>query len=242
VGDIALRFGVDLAALQAANDGLDANHLSLGQPIIIPAQPGAAPTTVPALPPMLPLTPPTCYETPAGSLLCLGSVDNTLDYPLEQAVVRVEVSGSDGKPLDSTVIEIEQAMIPPGQFAPYRALFDVDSRNVATVSAELVRANIAHDTGKRFTPVRVESDEGTTVNGRYVVTAVLYNPGPDNAQSIRVVVTLRDDTNQIVGYRVAQAGSDLAPGQRLPIRVEIVAEPTTTEPHRSVYVEARRST
>ena len=241
LGDIALRFDITVAALQAANPGLDPRALQPGQRLVIPSEFGVSnPPTRTVIPPELSLPPPTCYETPLDSLLCLGEVPNTLDNPLEQVVVTVNLLDAAGAALASATAEIEQAIIPPGGSAPYRALFDVDPNAVAGAVAALQRADDAEGVDERFTPLEARDAEVSIVDGRYAVAATLYNPGLATAQAVRVIVTLKDDAGQVIGYRVARVADSIAPDESLPVRLEIVAQTSVPEPEYTVYVEARR--
>lgn len=207
----------------------------------VPRETTLLPTGTPraSQPPDIPLDPPACYETPAGSLLCLGRVVNTLDDPLEQVALRVTLFRLDGTPLASEHVEIEQSLIPPQTFAPYRALFDVNIRDVSHVSASVQRAIIAHDAEQRFATLKVQGESVEMAAGRLLVTAELYNPGPDPADNIRLIVTLTDLLGNVTGYRVAQMNRTLPAGETMPVRVEIVPQVETT-PEYTIYVEALR--
>lgn len=228
---IGSRFGVDVDDLQAVNDLSLAASPQPGQLILIP----------PASDPALLLRPPVCYETPADSLLCLGGIENTYAYPVEQAAVVVQVRLRDGTLLTSEVTEIEQLVILPGATAPYRVLFDVSARDLLEATALLVRAHPARDVARRFVTLTVENERSQLADGRYVVTATVRNPGPDTARAVRVIVTLYDGEGSIIGYRVVRARSLLRPGGSLPIRVEILPQMNDITPAYTLYIEAQRA-
>ncbi len=80
-------------------------------------------TRVFATPFPLLLESPTCYETPAGSVWCLGLVRNELTVPVDQVVVRVYLVKADGTPLAEQDVRVARSVLPPGGISPYRALF-----------------------------------------------------------------------------------------------------------------------
>jgi LysM repeat protein len=233
---IAERFGLDARALQAAN-GQTESTLQPGQRLSIPIPTLPSPLATSGAPT---LTHPVCYETPADSLLCLGSLENTLDYAIEQAVVLVQLQQIDGLILMSEAIEIEQSIIPAGESAPYRALFQTNPRDPAEVVARLLRAQPAHAIDDRFAALIVQDAIGRLENGRYIVTATVRNPGPEHAHAVRAIVTLRADDGTVVGYRVARPRETLRAGGSVRLRVEIVPQIPDITPEYTLRVEARR--
>lgn len=191
--------------------------------------------------PSLVLAPPTCYETPAESLICLGRLDNTLDYPLERVVVRVQLVRADGTPLASGEADIEQAVILAGASAPYRALFNSNLSPVSGVIASLQRADPARAVSARFVTLTVQEDEGAWVDGRYVVSATLFNSSPYDAEKPRIIVMLEDDAGRVVGYRVVQAAARLTAGGLLPVHIELVPQAGARVSAYRLYAEARRA-
>lgn len=82
VSSIALRYGVTLAQIQAANPGLDLNFPGENTPLIIPAPqstPGAPAQPTPA---PLAIINPTCYSVADGAALCLALATNANSFPV----------------------------------------------------------------------------------------------------------------------------------------------------------------
>lgn len=222
---IALNFGVDLSALQEANGGIDPLALPIGEQLTIPDPRNDAegrPILATATPLALGLDMPDCYETPASGILCLGSVENTSDQPVERVTVFVQLLRPNGMVLAEQTTTLEQTIIPAGASAPYRALFDADWEHFARAAILLRSADTARQVDERFVALLVEEESAEIVNGRYVVSATLRNPGPDNADAPRVVVTLYDTDGSVAGYRVFEAEAVLLAGESLPVRVEVM--------------------
>ncbi len=237
-GDLALRFGVDLGALIDANRALDPRALQPGQTIVIPAPPSGSATPT-STPPTLRLAPPTCYETPINRVLCLGTVENTLDHPLEQVKLVAQIFRADGSTIDTQPIDVEQSVIPAGMSAPYRAEFGAAIGDVAGAEAQLQRADAALNVDQRYLSLEVQQQTSSSDHGRVIVTATLRNSGAVGAQDIRLIATLFDTSGAVIGYRVMDVPDTLAAGDRLPIRVEIVPQVMEPTPTVTLYVEAR---
>ncbi len=237
-GDIALRFDVDLGALTDANSALDPRALQPGQAVIIPAPPSGSATPT-STPPTLKLAAPTCYETPINRVLCLGVVENSLDHPIEQVKLVVQLTGADGSAIADQPVDVEQSVIATGMIAPYRAEFDATIGEVAAASAQLQRADPALNLERRYVSIEVQNQDSSSDNGRTTVTATLHNPGTVGAQNIRLIATLRDAAGAVIGYRVSDVPDTLPAGDSLPVRVEIVPQVAEPKPNVTLYVEAR---
>lgn len=238
---IAIEYGVDLNALREANGNLDPRSLQIGQQLIIPdaSSPiSAAPATPTPL--AMPLDLPTCYETPAMSLLCLGHVANTLDQPVERAVVTVQLFQDDGTVLLEKTANVEQTIIPAGHSAPYRVLFPSGWEGYGGIVVVLRSATSAQKVDERFIAPVIENERGALENGHYVVSATLRNADAQPAQALRVIVTLFGDNQQVVGYRVMQLDSALPAGASLPIQIAVVPQVASEALSHTLYVEAWR--
>ncbi len=235
---IALDFGLDVAALQAANPGVNPRGLQVGQQLIIP------PPTPTPLPPTLPLPlePPLCYDTPTGALLCLGRVTNAGAAPVEHVRVQVQLWQGDATPLAAAEADVEQALIAPGGFAPYGVLIADPGAAYDYVTAVLLAADSAPQADQRFVQLSIEDEQAARSAGRYVVSAVLHNPTPHAAGPARLVLTLLDANGRVTGYRVTVTAEGIAPGARLPVRIEAVPQEggRTTASH-VLHAEARRA-
>lgn len=243
LGGIALRFGISVDALREANDNLDPRALQPGQALVIPVAAGgtqARPPTATATPPDMALPDPACYETPAGALLCLGLVENRLETPLEQIEVLVQVYNEAGVVLRESELEVEQALLAPGESAPYRAYFDLDYDTAAGVSATLRRADAAANADARFLPIEVEDVAFVLESGRTMVSATLHNRTTEPAENVRIAVTLSDDANRVVGYRLSSVTDYLPAQDSIDIRLAIVTQVALDTPAIDIRVEARR--
>jgi LysM repeat protein len=220
---IAARFHLSVDTLRDANAGV--TTFEPGIRLLIPS-----PTPLP-----LQILAPSCYETHPGSLLCLGRVDNPLDFAVERVTVEVSLSQADG----TTALRrasVEQMLIPAGSFAPYQASFD---GNVSgSVNARMVSAAYS---AQSVPEVLVEDVEGEVQDGRVLISAMITNPDAHEVELLRAFITLLDGTGQVIGYRVLvfEVGTVLASGEDYPLHVEMTPQVSNAQPEYSVYVEAR---
>ena len=227
---------------------------SIELPVVTTIQPIATPTAdyqiaaetdsyvVPT--PIPVLTQPVCYETNNGGILCLGRVDNGYHYPLVQVVVLVEVYRADGTLLESREVAIEQRLIPVGESAPYRIYIPADDAYIpaddfGTVSVSLLQAERAEQTDEYFAALIIDNQQVETNDGRYIASADLYNPGPEDVHLVRIVVTLYGDDEQVVGYRIIETGM-IPAGEIYSARIEITPMIDSLLLHHTLYIEAEK--
>jgi LysM repeat protein len=242
---IALRFGVDLGLLQAANGGIDPPSLQIGQQLTIP-EPVFNDAGMPALPTSTPLSlmvvPPTCYSTPTDQILCLGQVSNPLDEAVQRVNLTVRLVRTDGSLLVEGETSVEQAIIPPHGTAPYRALLKADWRDYAGVSVLLESADHAPGALDRFIHLDVNDQQQRLDDGHLWISAQVHNPDAQVAQVYRVIVTLSDMKGNITGYRVIQLNRLLSADENLPLEFSIVPQVRGMTSLPTLYVEAERAT
>lgn len=231
---IALDFGVNIEVLQAANSHIDPRNLQVGQQLNIPLH-----NTQPVIPTVIPLqiVPPTCYETPTDSLVCMGRIHNPQGYSVRSVDVRVQLLRADGLLLDERDTAIDQGIIPPGGSAPYSARFKAEWQNYISV-ASLRRADLSPELN--FVPLIVEGETVHQAEGRYSVSAILYNSSPYVTEPPRLILTLLDDNGQVVGYRALRMSSGFDPDTRQSVEIEAFSQIRNTKLTHILYAEARR--
>lgn len=187
---------------------------------------------------------PLCFETTEGGILCLGRVDNPLHDSVQRAAVRVDLFQPDGTLLGQRETLLEQRIIPAGESAPYRALFPGGEeqalhRQFGNASSYLLRAEwTARDAGQS-PPLRIEASSGRLEHGWYVVDVEITNLDEEEATRIRLVVTLYNDNEQVMGYRVVETAT-IGPQKTTLIRVEVLPQAQGTSLRHTVHVEAQR--
>lgn len=251
--DIAIRYGIPLAELRAANSQSDLSLLQIGQQLIIPPPLPTqvmenAETAVPVLaatPTPVPLTVllPACYDSRSEMILCLGEVENPHEMLVERVALRVQVMDAAGGVLDETITALDQVWLPPGSSAPYRAQFNLSWRTFAAagtqIQTSLLSADAPPDAESRFARLSVEDIETRSEGDRLIVNARVVNVDTSRASDLRIVATVKDEAGQVIGYRVSAPSTSLSAGASL--AVEMVIFPLARPENSSVLLYAEGS-
>ena len=137
---IALRYGVTLEALQAANPSIDPQFLSVDTTLIIPL--GDEITFVASTPTPLPVkwSEPVCYRSGDDGAWCFVLVENHLDSALENLSAWIGLFGNDNEIVASQVAVGPMNILRPGQAMPLLAYFQSPLPLDITARAELLTA------------------------------------------------------------------------------------------------------
>lgn len=180
-----------------------------------------------------------CYQMATGQSMCLGSVRNLLDTPVEQIAITMRVLDAQTRARQQT-IWLEQALLPPGESAPYRVLWANGLQAEDRVNVSLARAQRTTDT-RRYADVRVLSSQGEMHNGRYSLSALIANGDTVDALDVRAVLMLRAPDGGVSGYRVTQVSERLLPGAQLTVNIALIPQQPRDDLRPSLHVEALRA-
>ncbi|RLC92028.1 MAG: hypothetical protein DRI79_01595 [Chloroflexi bacterium] len=221
---IAYDYGVSLSALQAVNGIENPQFLQVGQRLIIPTGEEASETT-PGL--LLPTPTPlpfgvqgvALYETPVGSLECLGEVVNTTAFTLTNVLVRVTLYDDAGAALAAGDAFAAADLIPPGRRSPFRILFTVPPPAWSSPQVTIIRGEAAGALAASYVPIAVTEVEGQPSGSQFRVSGVVRNTSAEQAAgSVNVIVTTYDAQGLVTGFRqgTAEIEGTLAPGATAP--------------------------
>jgi len=177
---IAIRYGVELNDLLAANAGVNPRFLSVGQAILIPGPEGSPaagllPTATPA---PIELASPACYRTLDGSLWCLTLAYNPTQAAVEGVGALITLGTASGEPLRSEPAYASLNVLAPGQRLPLAAYFAPPVPEFDVAQARLTSAVSAAALEDRYARVEVALDRSTpgpqaaswTVSGELALT------------------------------------------------------------------------
>jgi LysM repeat protein len=228
---IANKFGISVADLLAANAGLDAARLQIGQRLIIPAA-GAAAVNPQQPNQLLPSPTPNpftirgvnVYRTAAGSLECLGEVINPGPNALSNVQLQINLQDNSDKVLLSQMFFVAQDVVQAGQTSPFRVLFTDPPASFSKFSVRALRGEVSDPT-TRFVKMSVTKKEGKTEEGsKFHVTGEVTNNDKQSAKSVRVIVTTYDTDKRVIGFRnVTINTSDLESGGALPFDITLLS-------------------
>ena len=139
ISSIALRYGVSMDAVIAANPDVDPRTLTVGTELVIPGVPPAAAFDPQAEPLALEVGEAVCLPTAEGGLWCAALVSNPLNRPADGVIVAFTISDGDSQPLIQNVPALLNRL-DPGQALPAVAYFPPPAPRAAGATAELVAA------------------------------------------------------------------------------------------------------
>lgn len=221
---IAFDYGVSPEAIQAANGIENPQFLQVGQRLIIPTGEEATETT-PGL--LLPTPTPlpfgvrgvACYETPVGSLQCLGEIVNTTAFTITNVQVRVALLDAAGEQLIQADTFAAADLIPPDKRSPFRILFTEPPRSWGSPQVTIMRGEAAGALAVSYVPIVVTEIEGQPSGSQFQVSGVVRNSSAEQAAgSVSVIVWTYDDQGFITGFlhRPVEVEGTLAPGATAP--------------------------
>ena len=221
---IAFEHGVSVQALQTANAIENPQFLQVGQRLIIPTGEETAGTT-PGL--LLPTPTPlpfgvrgiAFYETPVGSLWCLGEIVNTTDFTLTNVQIHVTLFDAAGEPLAEADAFAAVDLIPPGERSPFGILFTTSPSGWASPQVTIVRGGAAGALADSYVPIAVTEAESQPSGSQFQVSGVVQNTSAEQAAgSVSVVVTTYDAQGLVTGFRRGTVGNEdtLAPDATAP--------------------------
>lgn len=225
---IALDFDLDVGLLHEYNPGVNPRGLQVGQQILVPS--GVTPSpTLKAIPPLV-VDAPTCSITLVNSLICLGLVHNTQAYPVGNIRIRLQLIDAQQQVAAEKYTSIDQTVLLPGQSAPFAALFQAAPLTDHYHTVAVVESALANPANHQHLLMLIVEDESHQfASGHFDFSATLYNPTTQVTAPVRLILTLLDSNQQVIGYRYAVTAVGLAPGERLPVAVRAVV-PTRQAP------------
>ncbi len=225
---IALRYGVALDALIAANPDVDPRFLTVGQELLIPGPEGEVPGALAATPTPQPaaVSPVRCYPESSGGLWCLGSVRNDGDAAMEGVGALMTLYDAEGKPIATEATYAPLNLLMPGQQLPLGVHFPPPAPSPAWASMTVVSAVEARQVQERYPNVVLEAVEKQPLEGgavwRVEGVARLEGEGEKDAQ-LRVLVIGLDAQGSIVAYREFTPPEFLRPGQEVLFTLEVMS-------------------
>ncbi|MCC7452158.1 MAG: hypothetical protein IT324_32445 [Anaerolineae bacterium] len=202
---------------------------------------GTIARTAAPLPTPLPVmvNPPHCYETPAGSLWCLGLVRNNLTIAVQQIIIRVYLVNAEGTALAELDAMPARLMLAPGETSPYGVLFHAIPGESLGPVAVLVSA---YEADKFYQSLDVRDVKSQPHNSGFRITGTVLNTTSGTIREPSLVITLFDSAGQVTGFRQWRWPDDLIlkPGASLPFDVEAIPQGMNTA-RVEASVEGQRS-
>jgi LysM repeat protein len=222
---IALEYGVSVEALQAANGIEDPQYLRVGQELLVPTgeeeSDGSAGGLLLHTPTPIPLDVQgvAFYETPVGSLWCLGEVVNTTPSALVHVQVRVTLFDAAGQRVAEEDAFVAADLVLPGERSPFGILFVEPPAAWATPQIAVIRAEAAGELTASYVPMSVAAPQGNPSGPQFEVKGDVRNDSAaQSANKIAVIATTYDRDGLVTGFRqqILELGEPLVPAAAVP--------------------------
>ena len=222
---IASEYNVSMQAIIDANGIVNPHSLPIGQRLIIPRSeeearallPTSTPTPVP-----LDVIHVGLYRTSAGSVWCMGEVENPHEQALDLVQVQASLYSTSGALLDKGTAFTLSDIVPAQGVAPFAVLLSGPSaERFASHTIEVLSAEPIAAWGGRHRSLTVEQLQGEMDGGQYVVQGVVRNGGEVGARAVQVTITAYAEDGTVVAVRQIDV-DPLPPGDEQAFAVSLV--------------------
>lgn len=240
LGSIALKFGVSINDLQAANPDVSPNSMSVGQVLQIPSDPenpSGEPTPQPA-PFRVEQT--ACQPSADGGMWCFVLAHNDSATALENISAQVTLFDANGNQLASQPALLILNILPPNTSLPMTVFFDAPTSVDVTPQVQILTAIQLQENDARYLPASAQNIlVQVDWNGYSAqVSGQVFMPAESKAAvTVWVAATAYDELGQVVGVRRWEGGA-ISPGTSLPFAMTVSSLGGEID-HVEVVVEAR---
>jgi len=218
ISSIALKFGVSMDDLQAANPEISPNAMSVGQVIKIPSNPdnpSGEPTPTPA---PFTIQQVECYPTADKGLWCFVLVHNDFPDFMENVSAQVNLIDESGTTLASQTALLPLNILPPDTSLPLTVFFLPEIPSNVKPQVQVLTAIGLLPNDERYLPAAINNTLiQVNAGGRSArVHGQVLLPGDVEAASqVWVTATAYNEAGHVVGVRRWESSSGLAPGESL---------------------------
>jgi len=219
ISSIALKFGVSMDNLQAANPEVSPNTMSVGQVIKIPSDPSnpsGEPTPTPAA---FTVQQVQCYPTPDKGMWCFVLVHNDYSDFMENVSAQVTLVDANNGTLGSQTALLPLNILPPNTSLPLAVFFPPEIPQTVKPRVQILTAIRLLPNDERYLPATITNTlvqvnaEGHSAR---VSGVVLLQNSAKAALQIWVTGTAYDDAGHVVGVRRWESTSGLPIDGSLP--------------------------
>lgn len=174
------------------------------------------------------VTAPVCYETPFGSLWCLGELFNNNGIALDQIVIRLYLTDAQGNILAQAETALPRSILFPGEQSPYGILFRSIPASMENVIATVARAEPNATARKRN--ITLKKLKFLTQQSAFVLSGIVQNNTDDPLNTLIVVVTLKDAAGRVTGFRQVRLSFQpaLRPKGQHPFSIDLIPQGLNT--------------
>jgi hypothetical protein len=152
-------------------------------------------------------------------------VTNTLDIPVNQIVIQVNLVSSDGRSLAEQQTMTARVMLMPGDSSPYGALFN----SIPDAMAGPVVSLVSTSTGDDGLFVMPTTNIISRVDdGVWYISGEVSVPAGKSTKDVSLVATIFDSQDRVTGFRriPINASAPLVSGVAIPFSFDIASQGT----------------
>ncbi len=217
ISSIALKFGISIEELLAANPGINPNILSIGTTLNIPAKPAnlsgeATPTPAPFTVEQI-----QCYPTANRGLWCFVLAHNDTPDFMENISAQVTLTGASGEVIAAQTAWLPLNILPPNTSLPLTAYFPPEIPLDAQPRVQVLTAIRLPPADGRYLPATLHDvlvEVGAGGHFAQVSGEVRLPAESTAATQVWVAAVAYDEMGRVVGVRRYEAGG-IPPGGSL---------------------------
>jgi LysM repeat protein len=221
---IALRYGVRLEELLAANPDVDPSLMSIGTELIIPSSETNVTIFTTPTPMALKVHPAECYQDARGEVWCFILVKNDQPRSIENVAARVSLIDEGGSVIATDEATAPLNIIRVGQALPLTVNFSTLADQEFSVVVELVSAlPVPRNDGRYLNVVvEIETVEYHSQGGYAIIKGMVQLPERgDTASLVWLAAVGYGADDRVVAVRKSELDGPLAPGIPEPFEIEL---------------------
>ena len=242
MSSIALRYGVETAAIMAANPQINPNAMSIGTKLTIPSQSGAGFTGTNATPEPITVGSLNCTRSRESGVWCFLLIKNEQKFPVENILARIVLSNSQTGQVADQLTTAPLNILYPGKALALSAYFPAPVPDPFQTSYEMVSALQIQDGSSRYLDTRLENQqiniESNALSAR-IYGEVSLTESSVSANQVWAAAIAYDVQGMVVGVRRWESAAPLTDGQKISFSFQVYstgASITSVD----VLVEARK--
>ena len=219
ISSIALKFGVSIDDLQAANPETAPNSMSVGTVLNIPSNPenpSGEPTPTPA---PFTIQQIECYPTTDRGMWCFVLVHNDFSDFMENVSAQVTLVDRNNIVLASQTALLPLNILPPNTSLPLAVFFPPEIPINAKPQVQVLTAIRLLPNDERYLPATISNtlvEVNADGHSARVSGVVLSHDQVTDATQVWVAATAYDDGGRVVGVRRLESNTALPAGGSLP--------------------------
>lgn len=242
MSSIALRYGVEISAIMAANPDVNPNAMSVGIKLVIPSQSGAGIALANATPLPLKTGPLNCVRSRDGTIWCFLLIQNDQNVPVESLQARVAVGSSQTGQAAEQLTTAPLNILYPGKALALSVVFMNEIPDPIQTRFEMVSAVAVQDGENRYFQTQTDNlqitQDATGLSARIYGEVSLLSSGL-TASSVWAAGIAYDRQGNVVGVRRWGGNTPLSSGQKLPFTFTVYSTGAMID-RVEVLLEARK--